>query len=93
MKTDQITPIDIINLHSIYQQWQALDNPKDKLARISAILPFVSLAGLLLIKYPEDQILKEIRQDFKKYYEENHPKKLEWQSSDFDKELISTYIV
>ena len=88
MKTDQITPIDIINLHSIYQQWQALDNPKDKLARISAILPFVSLAGLLLIKYPEDQILKEIRQDFKKYYEENHPKKLEWQSSDFDKELI-----
>ncbi len=88
MKTDQITPIDIINLHSIYQQWQALDNPKDKLAIISAILPFVSLAGLLLIKYPEDQILKEIRQDFKKYYEENHPKKLEWQSSDFDKELI-----
>ena len=88
MKTDQIIPVDIINLHSIYKQWQALDNPKDKLARISAILPFVSLAGLLLINYPEDDILKEMRQDFKKYYEENHPKKLEWQSSDFDKELI-----
>lgn len=88
MKTDQIIPVDIINLHSIYKQWQALDNPEDKLARISAILPFVSLAGLLLINYPENDILKEICQDFKKYYEENHPKKLEWQSSDFDKELI-----
>lgn len=92
MKTDPINqtiPTEIDNLQKIYQQFQTLKDPKNKLARMTAILPFVSLAGLLLAKYPNNETLTQIRQDFKEYYEKNHHQKLEWQTADFDSELIA----
>ena len=88
MKNIQTMPIEIQNLQKIYQQFKELEDPQNKLARITAILPFVSLAGLLLIKHPNNQTLTQIRQDFKEYYEKNHHQKLEWQTADFDQELI-----
>lgn len=91
MKTDTIMSQQIqqiTNLNDIYQQWSQLEDPKHKLSRITAILPFVSLAGVLLKQNPDNEILQNIRNDFKKYYDENHPKKLEWKSSDFNQELI-----
>ena len=88
MRTVQETPTEIENLQNIYQQWQELKDPQNKLARMTAILPFISLAGLLLAKYPDNTTLRQIRQDFKEYYEKNNPKKLEWRSADFDSEFI-----
>ena len=92
MKTypiDQIIPAEIKNLQKIYQQFQTLTDPQNKLVRMTAILPFISLAGLLLVKYPNNETLTQIRQDFKEYYEQNHPKKLEWKTADFDSKLIA----
>ena len=91
MKTDSIISqqtTDLNNICNIYQQWSQLEDPTHKLARITAILPFVSLAGILLKQNPDNEILQNIRNDFKKYYEQNHPRKLEWESSDFNKALI-----
>ena len=88
MKTVQTTPKEIENLQQIYQQFQELTDPQNKLARITAILPFISLAGLLLKKYPDNEILTQIRQDFKDYYEQNHLQKLEWKTADFNNEII-----
>ena len=91
MKTDPIISQQIqqtTNLENIYQQWSQLEDPANKLARITAISPFVSLAGVLLKQNPNNEILQDIRNNFKEYYEKNHPRKLEWESSDFNKALI-----
>ena len=46
------------------------------------------MAGVLLKQNPNNEILQDIRNNFKEYYEKNHPRKLEWESSDFNKALI-----
>jgi hypothetical protein len=59
MKTDTIISQQIqqiTNLNDIYQQWSQLEDPKHKLSRITAILPFVSLAGVLLKQNPNVNI-------------------------------------
>ncbi len=74
-------------LATIYDKWQNLE-PKNKLARIDFILPFVSLAGVLcVLDDSKNEDLQNIRKDFKEFYEKNHPLPLQWQSSDFSDEI------
>ncbi len=74
-------------LATIYDKWQKLE-PKNKLARIDFILPFVSLAGVLcVLDDSKNEDLQNIRKDFKEFYEKNHPLPLQWQSSDFSDEI------
>jgi len=74
-------------LVKIYDKWQNLE-PENKLARIDFILPFVSLAGVLcVLNDSKNEVLQNIRKDFKEFYEKNHPLLLKWQSSDFSDKI------